>query len=125
MAVLADVMTTAVQSTAPTASVQEVAAEMVRGRHGSCLVMTGPMLLGIFTERDVLRAAASGQDLRTSTVGQWMTKDPVTAPADTATEAAVETMLANGFRHLPVVEGERVMGVVSLRDVLSARIVSR
>jgi CBS domain-containing protein len=87
--------------------------------------MTGPMLIGIFTERDVLRAAASGESLATSTIGQWMTKDPVTAPADTTTEAAVETMLANGFRHLPVVDAERVVGVVSLRDVLSARIGSR
>jgi CBS domain-containing protein len=54
-----------------------------------------------------------------------MSKDPVTAPSDSPTEAAVETMLANGFRHLPVVDDERVVGVVSLRDVLSARIGSR
>jgi CBS domain-containing protein len=95
---------------------------MVQGRVGSAVVIDGPWLLGIFTERDALRALASGADLSTTPVKEWMTKDPVTVDADTDTEEAAAIMATHGFRHLPVVDGEKVIGVISLRDVLSARI---
>jgi CBS domain-containing protein len=94
----------------------------MKGRVGSALVVQGPMLLGILTERDVLRAAASGTDLRTSKVAEWMTKDAETAGPDLDSEEAAQIMLSRGFRHLPVTDGSRVTGIVSLRDVLSARV---
>lgn len=125
MATLADVMTQTVYTTSADATVAETADAMVRGRFGSALVVTGKMLLGIFTERDVLRAAASGQDLTSSPISAWMTKNPITGTPGDDTEAAAETMLGNGFRHLPVVGGDGVEGIVSLRDVLSARIGNR
>jgi CBS domain-containing protein len=84
--------------------------------------MQGPWLAGILTERDVLRAAASGSDLTGSPVSEWMTRDPVTATPDTTTAEAAELMLSNGFRHLPVVEGRTLKGVVSIRDVLASGI---
>jgi CBS domain-containing protein len=95
---------------------------MVRGKAGSSLVMQGTLLAGILTERDVLRAAASGEDLTRVPVSAWMTRDPQTAGPDTPTEEAAQIMLRNGFRHLPVMEGRRVCGVVSLRDLFATRI---
>jgi CBS domain-containing protein len=95
---------------------------MVQQRVGSALVMQGRFLAGILTERDVLRAAASGDDLTRSPVSGWMTKDPEQASPDTPAEDAVQLMLLRGFRHLPVAEGREVLGVVSLRDLAAAQI---
>jgi len=115
-------MTRDVFVTAPGASVSDVAGSMLRERFGSAIVMEGSMLLGIFTERDVLRAAASGGDLGGSRVSDWMTEDPVTAGPEMDTDEAVELMMSGGFRHLPVVVGGRVTGVVSLRDIVRSQI---
>jgi CBS domain-containing protein len=109
-------------SIAPDSPVAEAAAAMVRESVGSALVMQGPFLVGILTERDVLKAAASGSDLTAVPVSAWMTKDPQAAPPDTPVEDAAQMMLLNGFRHLPVMAGRRVHGVVSLRDLFAARI---
>lgn len=122
MARLGDIMSGKVFSVTPAQSVTEVAQTMVQGRVGSAVVVDGPWLLGIFTERDALRAAASGTDLNAAGVKDWMTKDPVTVGPDTDTEEAAALMATHGFRHLPVVDGDTVIGVVSLRDLLSTRI---
>jgi CBS domain-containing protein len=122
MAKLEDIMTTDVFTTTFDASIVEVAQGMAKGRLGSAIVMQGSWLSGIITERDVLRAAASGEDLNRARVRDWMTRDPVSADPGSDSEEAAATMLSNGFRHLPVTEGSTVLGVVSLRDVLSARI---
>jgi CBS domain-containing protein len=109
-------------STGPDTPVAEAAAAMVREKVGSALVMQGRFLCGILTERDVLKAAASGADLTTMPVSAWMTKDPQSAPPETSAEEAAQIMFLNGFRHLPIVEGRQVCGVVSLRDLFAARI---
>jgi CBS domain-containing protein len=111
-----------VVTTSPDSPVAEAAAAMVREKVGSALVMQGPFLAGILTERDVLKAAASGSDLTTLPVSAWMTKDPQSATPETPVEEAAQIMLLNGFRHLPVVQGRQVHGVVSLRDLFAARI---
>ena len=103
-------------------TVDEVARAMLKGRVGSAIVMDGRFLAGIFTERDVVRAAASGGDLSAAKVSEWMTPDPVTAPPDIEAEDASETMMAQGFRHLPVVDGNDLIGIVSLRDILRTRV---
>lgn len=121
MATLEEIMTRDVFTASPETPIREVAEAMVKGRFGSAVVVGGRMLLGIFTERDVLRATAEGADPSTP-VSEWMTKDPVTAPPDQDTDEAAETMLGQGFRHLPVVDGADLVGIVSLRDLLSARI---
>ena len=122
MAKLSEIMTGQVFNTTPSTTVHEVATGMVKGRFGSAVVMESGWLAGIFTERDVLRVAAAGADVKTATVGEWMTKDPVTATSDMTADEAAQIMASNGFRHLPVVDGRTVLGIVSLRDVLSARI---
>lgn len=122
MATLDDIMTREVFTAEPGTPVAEVAARMLKGRIGSAVVTQGPMLLGIFTERDVLRAAASGSDLTSSPVSEWMTPDPVTVVPETDADDAAEMMLTHGFRHLPVMQGGALAGIVSLRDILSIRI---
>ena len=122
MAQLRDIMTTKVITTSAERPVAEVTGLMVKARVGSAVVLQGPWLAGILTERDVLRAAASHSDLTTSPVSQWMTRDPVTATPDMTAEEAANLMLTNGFRHLPVVEGRNLKGMVSIRDVLASGI---
>jgi CBS domain-containing protein len=122
MAVLRDLMNTSVVTTTPETTVAEAAAGMVAARVGSSVVLQGSFLAGILTERDVLRAAASGRDLRTVPVAEWMTPDPQAAGPGDSAEQAAQIMLRNGFRHLPVLDGRDVCGVVSLRDLFAARI---
>lgn len=119
---LRDLMSTRVATTTPGTPVAEAAALMVEANAGSAVVMQGRFLAGILTERDVLRAAASGLDLSASLVSAWMTPDPHSASPDTTAEEAAQIMLLHGFRHLPVVEGREVCGVVSLRDLFASRI---
>jgi CBS domain-containing protein len=121
-AVLRDLMSTKVLTTNPETSVTEAAAGMVRARVGSAIVMQGSFLAGILTERDVLRAAASAEDLGQSPVSAWMTRDPQSATPETTAAEAAQIMMLNGFRHLPVVDGRQVLGVVSLRELFAARI---
>jgi CBS domain-containing protein len=118
-----DVMTTRVVTTGPGEPMAAAAADMVRVGVGSALIMQGRFLAGILTERDVLRAAASGSDLTHSPVSAWMTRDPEQASPDTTLEDAAQLMLLHGFRHLPVLEGREVLGVVSLRDLAAAKII--
>jgi len=122
MTVLRDLMNTSVAATTPDASVAAAAAAMVEANVGSAVVMQGSFLAGILTERDVLRCAAYRADLSASLVSEWMTADPQSASPETSIEDAAEIMFRNGFRHLPVVDGRMVCGVVSLRDLFASRI---
>jgi CBS domain-containing protein len=122
MVALTEIMTPDVFSAPPDTTVAEAAATMVRGRFGSAVVLEGRSVAGIFTERDVLRAAASGADLTRTSLSRWMTPDPVTARPEVDSDEAAELMLGGGFRHLPVVESGELVGIVSLRDLLSLRI---
>jgi CBS domain-containing protein len=117
-----DVMSTSVVTTAPQTPLAQAAAAMVAAGVGSAVVMQGSFLAGIVTERDVLRAAASGEDLRDSAVSDWMTADPQSVGPESSPEEAAQIMLLNGFRHLPVLDGRIVCGVVTLRDLFAARI---
>jgi len=106
-----------VVSVAPGESVQVAIARMLEENVGSVAVCDGPRLVGIFTERDVMRAVASDFDAAGHLVGQWMTSQPVTLAPDAASGEALELMLERGFRHLPIVDGGKVVGVVSIRDL--------
>jgi CBS domain-containing protein len=101
----------------PATTVAE-AATVMGGKHvGSALVMADGKLSGIFTERDIVRALGEHFDAAGHPVSHWMTANPKTIASDASTEQALEIMLAGGFRHLPVMDGEDVVGMLSLRDV--------
>lgn len=117
MATVADVMTKSLLTVEPAATVGEAATLMGERRAGSALVMEGDKLLGIFTERDIVKALGQHFDAAGHAVSEWMTPDPVTVPPDTSVRQALERMLQGGFRHLPVAEEDRVLGVVSMRDL--------
>jgi CBS domain-containing protein len=103
-----------VESTLPLA---EVARKMVAREVGAVLVLDGERLAGILTERDVLRAVARG--IRDdAVVRDWMTTDPETIEPDETTQHAATLMMHGGFRHLPVVEGGHVVGILSIRDLM-------
>ena len=122
MAKLRDLMNTSVVTVKPDTTVTEAATAMVRARAGSVIVLQGSFLAGILTERDVLRAAASGEDLTVSLVSAWMSRDPQAPSPDMSSEEAAQIMLLNGFRHLPVLDGRVVCGGVSIRDLFAAKI---
>lgn len=122
MTALRDLMNARVVSAPPEKSVAATAEAMVAANVGSAVIMQGSFLAGIITERDVLRAAASGQDLTACPVSEWMTPDPHAASPDTSVDEAARIMFLNGFRHLPIAEDGRVCGVVSLRELFAARI---
>lgn len=91
----------------------DIAAVVVAGEGGK--------LVGIVTERDLTRRVlAKGLDPDKATIGDIMTRDPDTLnPGDTAVDA-LELMRTRHYRHLPVVDGERVVGMVSIRDLYAA-----
>jgi CBS domain-containing protein len=122
MPALREIMSTKVVTAGPETTIADAAARMVAGGTGSAVVLQGSFLVGILTERDVLRAAASGDDLRVEMVSEWMTPEPQSASPDATSEEAAQLMLLGGFRHLPVVDGREVCGVVSLRELFAARI---
>jgi CBS domain-containing protein len=102
---------------APQDRLGDVAQRMVDRDVGAVIVMEGDELAGILTERDVLRAVAAGIS-ETTLVSDWMTRDPETmGPEDTTQHAAV-LMIHGGFRHLPLVEGADVVGMLSIRDLM-------
>ena len=122
MVTVRQVMSTGVVTLPGSTPMVEAARHMVRRHIGSVLVVDGAMLSGILTERDVLRAAGKPTDMAAEPVSRWMSPEPITCSPDINTEEAAEMMLSGGFRHLPVLEGGELLGIVSLRDVLSARI---
>jgi CBS domain-containing protein len=121
MGTLADVVRPNFITVAPEDTLGEVAERMTTQNVGAVIVKDYGRLIGILTERDMLRAMAARVHTSDARVRQWMTADPVTASPDMSLEEAAQVMLDNGFRHLPVVEGSDVLGVVSLRRVLGGR----
>ncbi len=111
-------MTRDLLTVAPEDTIGEAATKMVERRVGSVVVSDFGRLIGILTERDMLRAVADRTHPSDARVRQWMTPDPITATETMPAQEAARIMLENGFRHLPVVEGERAIGIVSIRDVM-------
>lgn len=91
---------------------------------GAVLVFDGERLAGILTERDLLKALASGYRDDAS-VSQWMTRNPDTVDADEATDHAAALMIHGGFRHLPVMDEGRVVGILSIRDLMRVALEDR
>jgi CBS domain-containing protein len=100
-------------------TVLEVAQAMVARNIGAVPVLENGLLIGIFSERDLMkRVVAEARDPRTIRVDEVMTQDPLTVNPDETVENCMLLMRRHGFRHLPICEGRRLLGVISLRDLL-------
>ena len=98
------------------ASIRETIEAMKLRHLGCALVCEGGQLVGIFTERDVLHAAATGK--LEGAVADLMSRHPETIDADDTTAHAAAMMIHGGFRHLPVEEDGKLAGIVSIRDLI-------
>jgi CBS domain-containing protein len=120
---VSDIMTAAALTDDADDTLAEASAKMWQQQTGSLLVVEGDKLLGIVTERDVLKSVARGQDPKATSLKEVMTQDPVTVHPDTSLKDAAGIMFEKWFRHLPVVGDDgKVAGIISTRDLL--RIVS-
>lgn len=99
------------------ASLAQAARLMVDEDHGALPVTIHGYLIGIITERDVLRAVADGRSPDGTTVGQLMTPDPDSLEPDMDVKCAAHLMLAAGYMHLPVADEGKVLGMVSMKDI--------
>ncbi|HET7571112.1 MAG TPA: CBS domain-containing protein [Gaiellaceae bacterium] len=116
MATVADAMNTNVLTVDPTATIGEAAEKMIEGGSGAIVVLEdAARIIGICTERDIMRAVAQRARAAEARVRQWMTPDVVTIEPDLPIEQATKIMLEHNFRHLPVVRDGRPLGIVSLR----------
>jgi CBS domain-containing protein len=110
-------MTRASVTESPADPLRAAANRMWSQQTGSLLVMDGPRLLGIVTERDVMKAVARGADLDATPVSAVMTTTVLTVSPDTSLHEAARHMATRWIRHLPVVDGGEVVGMVSQRDL--------
>jgi CBS domain-containing protein len=116
MTIVADLMVRDVLSVEPSDTIGEAAEKMNAANVGAVVVMEDMVrIVGIVTERDLLRAVAARARAAEARVRQWMTPDPVTIDPDTTIEEAAKIMFDHNFRHLPVVKDGRALGIVSLR----------
>ena len=117
MTTVADLMTTDVLTVAPEDTIGETAQKMVERRVGSAVVTDFGRLIGILTERDLMRATAGRTHSSEARVREWMTANPVTLTRSASPAEAAKIMFENRFRHIPIVEDEHTVGIVSIRDV--------
>ena len=117
MATVDTIMTSDLLRVEAGATLADAARDMDARRVGAALVFDGERLVGIFTERDVLRAVARG-GLEAGTVAEWMTHHPETIETTDSTGHAAAMMIHGGFRHLPVADGDQVVGIISIRDLM-------
>jgi CBS domain-containing protein len=115
---LGDFMSREVLAVAPEDTIGEAAQRMADANVGSSVVLDHGRLIGILTERDLLHAMAQRVHPSEARVREWMTAEPMAVSESTTADEAARLMVENGFRHLPVVDGDRTLGVVSLRDVM-------
>ncbi|MBA2367259.1 MAG: CBS domain-containing protein [Actinobacteria bacterium] len=96
-------------------NLDKAAQSMMERRVGAAIVMDDGRVAGIVTERDLMRAVANGLVPWTTPVGECMTRKPRTITPFTTAGAALSLMMAHGFRHLPVMEDGKLVGIVSMR----------
>jgi CBS domain-containing protein len=114
---VSEIMTEAAVTDSPDDTLAEAARKMWKQQTGSLLVMDAEDLVGILTERDILKAAAQGVALHEARISEVMTKDVATVGPGTSLREAARIMADRWFRHLPVVDRGTVVGIVSQRDL--------
>lgn len=102
------------------ATVAEAAEALIGDGVGSLAVVEGRRLVGIITERDVVRAVAEGADPEEESVADWMSETPDTFGPDVEVREAAAWLLEMGYRHMPVMQDGELLGIVSIRDILWA-----
>jgi CBS domain-containing protein len=117
MSTVGEIMTSDVLTVDPSDTIGETAQMMVERGVSSAVVSDYGNLIGIVTERDLTRAVAGRVHTSEARVREWMTSDPITLSPDASAAEAAKIMLDNGFRHVPIVEEGRAVGIVSIRDV--------
>ncbi|HUG32528.1 MAG TPA: CBS domain-containing protein [Acidimicrobiia bacterium] len=117
---LRELLSGEIETVSAETTVIDAAIQMQDAGVGSLAVMTGDEFSGIFTERDILRMVAAGEDPASETVISWMTMYPDAFLPDMDVKEAADWMLAAGYRHLPVVDAGRLVGMASIKDILWA-----
>lgn len=120
MSTVEETMSRAVLKVRPEDTLEQGAQAMIERRTGSAVVIKAGRLVGIVTERDVLRAVANGRVPWSTKISEVMTHDPRSVEPGTQTSEAIELMLKGGFRHLPICVDGALVGLVSLRELLKA-----
>ncbi len=107
-------------------SVIDVVHLMVERNIGAVPVLRDGQLVGIFSERDLMkRVVAALLDPRKTRVSEVMTPNPLVVSPNRSLEDCMELMKAHGFRHLPVADGNKLKGLISLRDLLAYAVVEK
>jgi CBS domain-containing protein len=124
MSVVANHMTKELLTLEAEATLGDAAKRMAERGVGAVVVLAGERLAGILTERDILRAVATGfePDAR---VDDWMTRHPETIESEDTTDHAAALMIHGGFRHLPVVDAGEIKGILSIRDLMRVALEDR
>ncbi|MBV8386709.1 MAG: citrate synthase [Acidimicrobiia bacterium] len=115
---VSDLMTSDVLTATPSETIAEVSSRMGDRKVGSIVVVDDARPVGILTERDMIKIAASGTDTSIAKVSEWMTEDPDTVEPDVGVDDAFHRLTEHGYRHMPVVKDGKLLGIVSLRDLV-------
>jgi len=115
---LQSVMSATVETIGPASLLGEALKKMVKRNIGCLIVVDKRKPVGIVTERDISRALAKGARALTAQVKRIMSSPLISVPQTSTTQEAMETMLKHGIRRLPIVDGERLVGIVTERDLL-------
>jgi len=116
-----ELMAKSIVSGDPRHTLVEAAARMRANRISALAVLGGDAIIGILTERDLLRAIADGRNPETTHVSQYMTHSPQTIEAGEPAARAAEMMIRHRVRHLPVTDKGRLVGFLSARDLLALK----
>jgi CBS domain-containing protein len=109
----------------PEATLGDAAEALVGEVLGSLAVVSDRRLVGIITERDLVRALASGAEPESEFVADWMAEAPDTFSPDVEVKDAAAWLLEVGYRHMPVMEDGELLGIVSIRDIMQALVGDR
>jgi CBS domain-containing protein len=124
MPLVSEHMTRSLLTVPAGATLGEAASAMAERGVGAVVVLEGDAVAAILTERDVMKAVAAGQD-GSAPVIDWMTRHPETIEPEDTTDHAASLMIHGGFRHLPVVVEGKVVGIVSIRDLMKVALDDR
>lgn len=115
---VAEIMTNATITESTTGTLRSAAEQMWKQQTGSVVIVDGEAIVGIVTERDVMRAVGQGADPDQALIADVMTREVVTAEPDTHVREAARLMAQHWIRHLPIVDDGKLAGILSQRDVI-------